>query len=374
MAHVERRAQGRWRARYRDPSRRERSRTFPRRSDAERWLAAVESSVARGEWLDPQRGATTVEQWVTTWVVTRSDLRPTTRARVQSIIDTHIIPRFGHRRITTVSNSEVRLWVANLSAAGSSPATVRKCVAVLRQAYDAAVADRRVSANPCLRVPLPAESAAEQMFLSPDQIDDLADAMPDRYRALVTVACYTGLRWGELTGLRRGRVDTFRSRIHVVETAVDVGGQVSIGEPKTKRSRRTVPVPRTIMRAIEEHMAAHTDADAADALVFANPDGSPLRRSSFRHVWRRATRAAGLEAVRFHDCRHSFVSMMVAAGAGLKEVSTWAGHSSASFTADRYQHVLDGRDDEVADRLDALLTATAARPRSTVRTIGQAGS
>ncbi len=123
------------------------------------------------------------------------------------------------------------------------------------------------------------------------------------------------------------------------------------------------------MRTIEEHMAAHTDADAG-ALVFANLDGSPLRRSSFRHVWRRATRAAGLEAVRFHDCRHSFVSVMVAAGAGLKEVSTWAGHSSASFTADRYQHVLDGRDDEVADRLDALLTTIAARPRSTVRTIG----
>lgn len=200
MAHVEKRGPGRWRARYRGPDGRERSRTFSRRADAERFLAGVEVAKSRGEWLDPARGSLTVEVWAAGWLATRGDLRATTRARLESVLRLHVVPAFGTRRLSTLSNSEVREWVAGLSNSGLSPASVRKAAFALRQLLDAAVADRRLSVNPAANVPLPAEHAEEQRFLSREQVRDLAEAMPAQYRALVLLAAASGLRWGELAG------------------------------------------------------------------------------------------------------------------------------------------------------------------------------
>ncbi|CAN5883711.1 hypothetical protein BH20ACT6_BH20ACT6_24970 [soil metagenome] len=154
---------------------------------------------------------------------------------------------------------------------------------------------------------------------------------------------------------------------------MDVGQQVTFGSPKTARSRRVVPVARSVMRDVEVHMSEHTGPDA-DSLVFTAAQGGPLRRGTFRQTWGPATRAAGLDGLRFHDLRHTFVAMMVAAGANPKAVSTWAGHSSVAFTLDRYGHLLDGHDDEVPDRLDALLSTTAPQSWSTVHALGQRGS
>jgi len=340
--------------------------------DAQRWLANVETSIARGEWLDPARGRVTVERWATEWLATRGDLRTTTRARLDSTIRLHVLPAFGSRRLPSLTNAEIRQWVAAMSVTGMSAASVRKAAFALRQMLDAAVADRRLAVNPATNVPLPAEHADEQRFLTREQVSDLAAAMPGQYRALVLVAAYSGLRWGELAGLRRGRVDTLRGRLTVAETAVDVGREVTFGPPKTAKSRRVVPIARSVMRQVEAHLAEHTGPDA-DALVFTSATGLPLRRGTFRQVWQPATRAVGVDGLRFHDLRHTYVAVLVGAGANPKAVSTWAGHSSVAFTLDRYGHLLDGHDDEVSDRLDLLLATTAPRPPSPVRQIGSAG-
>ena len=120
------------------------------------------------------------------------------------------------------------------------------------------------------------------------------------------------------------------------------------------------------MRDVEQHLAQHV-APEADALVSTASQGGPLYQATFhRHVWTPAVRAAGVEDLRVHDLRHSFVSIMVAAGANPKAVSTWAGHSSVSFTLDRYGHLYDDHADDVADRIDALL-GTGARGADVVR-------
>jgi len=114
------------------------------------------------------------------------------------------------------------------------------------------------------------------------------------------------------------------------------------------------------MREVEQHLSKHVGPEA-DALVFTASQGGPLFRATFwRHVWAPAVEAAGLGGLRVHDLRHSFVSIMVAAGANPKEVSTWAGHSSVAFTLDRYGHLYDDHGDDVADRIDELLTAPRA--------------
>ena len=152
-----------------------------------------------------------------------------------------------------------------------------------------------------------------------------------------------------------------RSRIIVTSTAVEVHGQVSLGhEPKTKRSKRTVPVARSVMRRMDEHLAAYVAADP-DGLVFTASRGGPLFRSTFaRHVWKPAVTRAGLDGFTFHGLRHSYVAILVAAGCNVREVSEWAGHNSVAFTLTRYGGLFEDGPAEAVERLDALLAQTPA--------------
>jgi integrase len=253
-------------------------------------------------------------------------------------------------------------------AEGKSATTVRKSFFALHAMLQAAVADRRLAYNPAQDVPLPAEQHGEQRFLSPSEVATLADVIDPRYRALVLVAVYGGLRFGELAALRRGRADLLRGRVMVAETLVDVAGVLTFGPPKTRNSVRVVPLPRLVVAELDEHLSRYVDKDA-DALVFTSPQGRPLRRSLFRRrVWTAAASKAGLGGLRFHDLRHTFVAVSIAAGADPKKVSVRAGHSSVAFTLDRYGHLYEDAEDQVTARLDALLDAAPAAP--TARVVG----
>jgi integrase len=188
--------------------------------------------------------------------------------------------------------------------------------------------------NPAENVPLPAERMKPPRFLSQSEVDRLAAQMPEPYGAMVLVGAYAGLRWGEAAGLP---VDVLRSRIRVTSTAIEVRGHVTLGhEPKTRQSRRTVPVARWVMRQVEDHLARYVDPDP-DALVFTAPRGGPLARPLFgRRVWHPAAKRAGLPGITFHGLRHSFVAILVAAGCNVREVSEWAGHNNVAFTLTRY--------------------------------------
>ncbi|WP_375426507.1 tyrosine-type recombinase/integrase [uncultured Friedmanniella sp.] len=324
--------------------------------DADRRRAEVEAELSNGSWLDPRRGEMKLEEWAVAWVETRHDLRATTWARLRVSMDRQVLPRFGSTALAAISNADVRSWVAEMIAAGLSAATVRKAVFALRQCLSAAVADRRLMLNPASAVPLPSESATSPLFLSQAELERLVEKMPERYRALVLVGAYAGLRWGEAVGLTRRNVDVFRSRIIVESTAVEVAGKVMLGQaPKTKRSRRTIPVARSVMRRIDEHLTAFVDVGPG-SLLFTASKGGPLFRGTFgRHVWHPAVAAAGLDGFTFHGLRHSFVAILVAAGCNVREVSEWAGHNSVAFTLTRYGGLFEDGSAEAVDRLDALL-------------------
>jgi integrase len=147
----------------------------------------------------------------------------------------------------------------------------------------------------------------------------LADAIPPRFRALVLVAAYTGLRWGELAGLRVRRVDLLHHRITVAEQLLEVRGQLAVGPPKTGAGQRMVTLPTVAAEALAEHLGVNAEA-GPDGLVFSAERGGPIRRSNFtRRVWIPATRAAGVEGLRFHDLRHTAATLAVAAGASTRE-------------------------------------------------------
>ena len=205
-----------------------------------------------------------------------------------------VLPRFGDAPLRTITNSGVRQWVSDLLTSGLSAATTRKAVFALRQCLAAAIADNRLQFNPATAIPLPTERQKPARYLSQIEVERLVDEMPRQYRALVLVGAYAGLRWGEAAGLRRRDIDPLRSRIHVVHTAVELRGRVTLdNEPKTTRSKRSVPVARSIMRRLEEHLLEFVDG-SADALVFTAPGGGPLFRSWGAHRLAAGGAARGL--------------------------------------------------------------------------------
>jgi integrase len=344
----------RYKVRYRDAAGKPHSETKRRLVDAERRKAEIELDVGAGLWRDPRRGEIRLERWAAEWIQTRHDLRLTTRTRLEITLKVQVLPRFGTTPLIRITNAAVRSWVAEMLAAGLSPSTIRKAVFALRQCLDSAVADNRLSINPAISVPLPSE-ALKPPHLSQSEVEQLVEAMPDRYKAMVLVGAYAGLRWGEAAGLTRANIDVLRSRIAVASTAVEVRGHVTLGhEPKTSRSKRSVPVARSVIRRLDEHLANFVAE--SDALVFTAPRGGPLARSLFsRRVWRPAVIRAGIPSITFHGLRHSFVAILVAAGCNIREVSEWAGHNSVAFTLTRYGGLFEDGSEAAVDRLDALL-------------------
>jgi integrase len=266
-----------------------------------------------------------------------------------------VLPYFGSVPLNKITNAIVREWVSTLLSSGLSAATIRKAVFALRQCLAAAIADERIQINPASAVPLPTERQKPPRYLSQSEVERLVDEMPRQYRALVLVGAYAGLRWGEAAGLRRRDIDPMRSRIRITSTAVELRGHVALdNEPKTTRSKRSVPVARSVMRQLEQHLSEFVDS-TGDALVFTAPAGGPLFRSWGRTVLRPAVLRAGLDDITFHGLRHSFVAIMVAAGCNVREVSEWAGHNSVAFTLTRYGGLFEDGADAAVDRLDALL-------------------
>ena len=220
--------------------------------DAERRKAEIEVALAGGTWRDPRRGEMRLHEWVEQWLPTRHDLRATTWARLETTMQKQVLPRFGDAPLRAITNAECDSGSPTCWLSGLSAATTRKAVFALRQCLDAAIADNRLQFNPATAVPLPTERQKPPRYLSQSEVERLVDEMPRQYRALVLVGAYAGLRWGEAAGLRRRDIDPLRSRIRVTSTAVELRGRVTFdNEPKTARSKRSVPVARSVMRRLE---------------------------------------------------------------------------------------------------------------------------
>ena len=164
----------------------------------------------------------------------------------------------------------------------------------------------------------------------------------------------TGLRFGELAGLRVKRVDVARRRLVIAEGLSEVGGRVVWSSPKTHRTR-SVPVPRSLMSGLIDLCAGK----APDDPVFTSPKGDPLRLTNWRHrVFDPACRTAGIVGLTPHDLRHTTASLAISAGANVKAVQRMLGHASAAMTLDVYAGLFSDDLDDVADRMDSLVPQT----------------
>ena len=376
MANIEKRQRdGRtsYRVRYRTPAGVQRSKTFTRRADAERFRATVESAKNAGTYIDPARARLTVGEWAEKWLSGQAHLKPSSYERAAGIVRAYVVPTWGQVRLSEVSHADVQAWVTTLSAT-RSPSTVRKIHRTLSLILDLAVRDGRLGRNVAEKINLPRPVRKEQRHLTISQVEQLArecgypsnvskhrsyaERAHEPYRLAVLFLAYTGVRFGEMAALRAGRIDLLRRRAVIAESVTVVQGRGLVwGTPKTHQ-RREVPLPRFLV----EQLAPHLARQAPDDLVFTGVRrGSPLRAAIFRrgHFDAAAT-AIGIPGLHPHELRHTAASLAIAAGADVKVVQQMLGHASATMTMDTYGHLFDNRLDEVADALDRARARTAA--------------
>ncbi|HKG50908.1 MAG TPA: tyrosine-type recombinase/integrase [Actinomycetales bacterium] len=360
--NIARRPDGRWRARHRDASGREHARHFDRKLDATRWLAGVEVAKSRGEWVDPALARIRFGDWARTWLDAQVQLKPSTRERYAVALRCHVLPIWERVPLAAMTHADVAAWVQQLVASGLKPGTVQYAHRVLSLVLAHAVRDGRLARNVAQGVRLPRVVRGEVVFLDHDQVERLA-AASEPYGLLVRVLAYTGLRWGEATALRVGRLDLFRRRLHVVSAFAEVRGKLVEGTPKNHQVR-WVPLPRFLV----DELARYVAGLGPDELVFRSPKDGPLRNSNFRdRFFDKAVIASGLDGLTPHDLRHTAASLAVAAGANVKAVQRMLGHASAAMTLDVYAGLFGDDLDAVAERLDQ---AVSGRVADQVRTTG----
>lgn len=342
---------GKWQARYYDPSGRLRGKTFVRKSDARDFLTSVKVDVKQGKWVDPALAATPYEEWAQKWLGNKLNLRPTSLKRDEECLRLRLLPSFGKTQLQRIARSDVQGWVKKLAESGLAPATVRRCYRILRSTLAEAVDERLLGESPCRRTSLPRLANREQLYLTAEEVEQLAAAMPERYRALVYSAVYLGCRWGELVGLKRENVDVLRRHVRIVGTLEEIGSHCRyVEETKTATSRRMLTMPPFLAEALAGHMALKPKSE----FVFVGPEGALLRRSNFRRRhWKTALKASGLDvALRFHDLRHSCAALLIAQGAHPKEIQARLGHASITTTLNTYGHLWPSLGAQLDDKME----------------------
>lgn len=349
----------RYRVRYRKPDRSQTDkRGFRTKRDAELFLASVEVSKARGEYVDPTMSRITIGELGTGWLASRTHLKPSSLRPVEIAWRLYVEPRWGRTPAHAVQHSDVQSWVSAMTTGDEKAGTTSKSATTVLRAYgvlaailDAAVKDRRILSNPARGIDLPRKTGKRRVYLSHQQVHALAEAA-GKHGTLVEFLAYTGLRWGEATGLRVGDVDRKRRRVQVRENAVSVGGRIIVGTPKSHEAR-SVPFPPFLDEPIRRLTEGRdpTNILFGDGVSYVRtPDG---RRGWFISGLRKIQATdPHFPTITLHGLRHTAASLAISSGANVKAVQRMLGHASAAMTLDTYADLFDDDLDAVAVAMD----------------------
>ncbi len=315
-----------------------------------------------------------LRDYATRWLAQHPGLRPRTVELYESELRLHILPALGDVAIGELTVGRVRTWRSTMLATGSpGPSTVAKCYRLLRAILNTAVEDELIARNPCVIKGAGVERAPERPVVTIAQVYELADAIEPKFRAMVLVAAFAGLRLGELQALTRERVNLLHAEIRVTEQLHELrGGRVVTGPPKSDAGVRTVAIPAALKPELERHLAEFA-ASGRTGLLFCGRQGQPIRRANFYEVWNRARIAVGVPELHFHDLRHTGNTLAAATGASTKELMARMGHASPR-AALIYQHAIRGRDHAIAQALNDMIEATVLPGRGSPAGASAAGT
>lgn len=350
----------RYRARYRDPQRRQREKGgFRTKRDAREFLETVEVSKRSGMYLDPNDARATIGELAEPWLAAkRAVLKPSSFAPLEASWRNYVKPKWADVEVGQIRHSDVQAWVASIPM---SATVVTRAFGILAGVLDVALRDRRISTNPARGVAKPKKRSRDRnRYLSHAELMRVADASGAR-AALVLTLGWCGLRWAELVELRVRDLDMLRRRIHVTRAAVEVDGVLHVDSTKGNK-RRLVPMPRALVDLLAQQCAGR----GRDDLLFDDGHGGHMKRirtSAGNRSWlKSAFVAAGVEPMRLHELRHTAASLAVAAGANVKAIQRMLGHESAAMTLDVYADLFDDDLEALSSRLDdAIARAEVGR-------------
>ncbi|MFF3324454.1 tyrosine-type recombinase/integrase [Streptomyces sp. NPDC002889] len=346
---------GRYQARYLalDGIDRPAPHTFRTKREADDWLAERQAELRAGDWTDPDASKVPFGSYAATWITERG-ISASTADLYRSLLRNHLAPTFDRVVLADITPAMVRAWrVARLDA-GAGPSSVAKSYALLRAVLMTAVEDRLIRRNPCRVKGASVAPTPERPTATVQEVYDLAAAIQPRYRALVLLAAFTGLRWGELVGLCRRDIDlnggTLRVRRNVAELH---SGKQLVKEPKSVAGKRTVAIPAVIVTDLATHLAVFAEP-GSDGRIFIGAKKATPRRNHFNKLWRKACDQAGIKGLHFHDLRHTGNTLAAATGASTRELMTRMGHSTAR-AALIYQHATAERERLIGQAVSAVV-------------------
>jgi integrase len=294
----------------------------------------------------------------------RDTVRKGTFERHEQIIRLHIRPSLGSMKLKALSPAHVQGFYRERLDSGLSPATVHKIHSLLHKALDQAVGWLLVPRNATEVVTTPRPAPDEIRPLDSEQVKVLLEvASGERFEAVYVLAIHTGLRQGELLGLKWDDVDLENGLIRVRRTLARHRGHLLLGEPKTKRSRRTVRLTERAVDALRDHLARQVvqieslgDLYRDQGLIFATQKGTLVNPSNLRkRYFAPLLEKAGLPSIRFHDLRHTCATLLLARNVNPKIVSEMLGHATIAITLDTYSHVLPDMQDSATRALEDVL-------------------
>jgi integrase len=365
---IKQRVDGLWEARVSLPSGKRKSFYGKTRKEAQDKLRAALRDIDAG--LDLGADRQTVAQFLEKWLA--ASVKPSVKVKTyegyESIVRVRVVPRIGRKHLAKLTPLDLQSLYTELADAGLSARSVHHTHRVLHRAFVQAVRWNLIVRNPCDGAQGPRASRAEMKVWTPAQADAFLIATRQHpAQALYILALTTGMRQGELLGLKWGDLDLSVGTLAVRRSLQRQKGKgLVFEEPKTARSRRSIFLSQRAVAALRAHRdrqafdrrAAGSEWNARD-LVFCHATGEPLDPSYQTTIFKKAVEAARLPAIRFHDMRHTAATILLSRGVHVKLVSELLGHATIVLTLDTYSHLIPAMHGDAAAAMDAVFAAEA---------------
>ncbi len=367
MASIQKRPDGRYRARYRDEAGREHSKHFARKVDAQQWVDEVTTSVVTGSYVDPKAGRISFDAYFDNWSKRQVWVRGTLDAMTLAAKSVD----FGHLPINAVRRSHVETWIKKMSADGLAASTIKTRFNNVRTTFLAAKADKVIGSVPTEGVTLPRERRIESAMRipAPQEVGKVLAAAEVWFKPYIALCAFAGLRQGEAAAVKLEDIDFLRRQLKVTRQVQRipggaVGARAEIRPPKFN-SERVVFLPEGLLTMLSEHV--RTVGVRPEGWLFVGQSGPPLKTTVHRW-WRKAVDGAGLSDIRMHDLRHFYASGLIANGCDVVTVQRAMGHSNATTTLATYSHLWPTAEERISKASEALMKSSTKILADYVRT------
>jgi integrase len=338
------------------------------RKEAERHLREILNEIQDGTFRDLK--PVSFREYAKKWLeFHRANVKPATYDSYKSVVNGHLVPRFGDDALSAIARPSLRQFTADLLESGRSAKTARNVLTILHKILEDPLEDGYLRSNPAHKFRKPKVSLERVDFLTPEEVHQFLNHVSPATYPLFLTAVMTGMRRGELLALQRGDIDWHGGQIHVRRALY----KRRFVTPKSRKGLRAIDMAPTLAHTLQGHLLKVEDTP--EALVFAGKKGKPLDPDNMiKREFQPALGRAELRQIRFRDLRHTYASLLINNGENIKYISDQMGHASVQVTLDRYGHLFPSVRREAVLRLERSLFPAKVEPNPAPETPEGPGS